>query len=105
MNQAATTNLPAIDPTVVVVLLLLLLAGIAYAWLVRRLRRRHPRHGYTAFLVVGGNLIVVGGYALLVGVQAALLLFCCMAAAGVPMVVEYVDDHLAATAPERRLDI
>jgi 4-amino-4-deoxy-L-arabinose transferase-like glycosyltransferase len=106
MNQQSTASIPAIDLIVVAVLLALLLIGIAYAWLVRRLRQRYPRHGYTAFLVVVGDLIVVGGYAVLAGMHAASLLLLCMAAAGLPMVVEYVEDHLASTAAtERRLDI
>lgn len=100
-----TLNIPSIDPFVVIVLLLLLVAGVGYACLVRYLRRRNRQHGYTAWLVVVGDLIVTAGFAMVAGVDAAVLLVLCLTAAGVPMIVEYVDDHLRAQESERRLDI
>jgi hypothetical protein len=110
MVSLSTANSPFVYAGVAVVLLALLLVGIGYAWLVRRLRRRARNHGYTAFLVVVGNLLVAVGYAVLAGLEAAVLLVLCMAAAGAPMVVEYIDDHLAGLPPagaesERRLDL
>ena len=83
----------------------LLLAGIGYAVLVRYLRRRSPNHGYTAFLVVGGVLIVAGGFALVSGLQAAVVLVLCMGAAGVPMIAESMDNHLRNEDKQRRLDL
>ena len=100
-----TLNIPSIDPFVVIVMLVLLLAGSAYACLVRYLRRRNRQHGYTAWLVVVGDLIVTAGFAMVAGVDAAVLLFLCLTAAGVPMIVEYIDDHLRQQESERRLDI
>ncbi len=110
MDSLSTVHSPSAYTGVALVLLALLLVGIGYAWLVRRLRRRARNHGYTAFLVVVGNLLVAVGYAVLAGLEAAVLLLLCMAAAGAPMVVEYIDDHLAGLAPagaeqERRLDL
>ena len=90
---------------VVIVLLTLVLAGIGYAWLVRKLRRRNPHHGYTAWLVVVGNVIIVAGFAVLVGINLAVLLVLCMAAAGIPMVVEYIDDHLRSEEQKGGLDL
>jgi len=87
------------------VLFLLLIVGIGYAWLVRKLRQRNPDHGYTAFLVVAGNLIVATGFAFVAGVQMAVVLVVCMGAAGVPMIVEYVDDHLRNEEKKGGLDI
>ena len=83
----------------------LLLVGIAYAALVRYLRRRNPNHGYTAFLVVGGNLIVAGGFALVTGLQAAVLLILCMGAAGTPMIIESMDNHLRDEEKKGGLDL
>ena len=100
-----TLNIPSIDPFVVIVLLFLLLAGSGYACLVRYLRRRNRQHGYTAWLVVVGDLIVTAGFAMVAGVDAAVLLFLCLTAAGAPMIVEYIDDHLRQQESERRLDI
>lgn len=79
--------------TIAIVLLLLLLFGIAYAAAVRALRHRDPEHGYAPWLVVAGNGAVVAAFTVLAGIQAGLLLLLCMAAAGVPMIVEFVDDH------------
>lgn len=87
------------------VLVALLILGIGYAWLVRRLRRRNPSHGYTAFLVVAGDLLVATGFAFVAGAQMAVLLVLCMGAAGVPMIVEYVDDHLRDEEKKGGLDI
>ena len=86
-------------------LLLLFIVGVGYAWLVRRLRHRSPQHGYTAWLVVVGDLIVVAGYAVLAGIDAAVLLVLCLAAAGIPMIVEYIDDHLRTEEKKGRLDL
>jgi hypothetical protein len=105
LTMIQTLNIPSIDPFVVIVLLLLLLAGAGYAWLVRCLRRRNRQHGYTAWLVVVGDLIVTAGFALVAGIDAAVLLVLCLTAAGVPMIIEYIDDHLREQESERRLDI
>lgn len=105
LTMLQTTNQPSIDLVVVTVLLVLFIIGAGYAWLVRRLRHRSPQHGYTAWLVVVGDLIVVAGYAVLAGIEAAVLLVLCLAAAGIPMIVEYIDDHLRTEEGQKRLDI
>lgn len=105
-SQSTTYQLP-IDPnSTIIVLVLLFVAGIAYALFVRRLRRRSRNHGYTAFLVVGGDLLIAVGFGFLAGPHAAGVLLACMAAAGIPMVVEYVDDHLShSSAHESGLEL
>lgn len=71
----------------------MLLFGICYAAVVRHVRKRDPNHGQTAWFVVVGVGVVVAAYGLLAGIDAALTLLGLFAAAGVPMVVEYVDSH------------
>jgi len=106
MNVQTTGYQLTINLLVVIVLLMLFVAGIGYAWLVRKLRQRKPDHGYTAALVVVGDLIVAVGYGLLVGLDLALLLVLCLAAAGLPMVVEYTEFYLAqGTTTKGGLDL
>lgn len=105
LTMIQPANQPSIDLVAVIVLLLLFIVGVGYAWLVRRLRHRSPQHGYTAWLVVVGDLIVVAGYAVLAGIDAAVLLVLCLAAAGIPMIVEYIDDHLRTEEKKGRLDL
>lgn len=103
--DAESTQYFANTSNLIHVLLGLLFAGFAYAWLVRYLRRRNPNHGYTAFLVVGGNLIVAIGFALVSGIGAAVVLLACMGAAGVPMIVESMDNHLRNEEKKGGLDL
>lgn len=98
MDALSTANQPPIAAT----LLSLLIFGVAYAATVRYVRRRRPDHGYTAFFVIGGNFAIVVAYAAIAGLEAAALLFLCMAAAGAPMVVEYVSDWLST---DNRLEL
>jgi peptidoglycan/LPS O-acetylase OafA/YrhL len=93
-SQSTTYQLSINTNATLIVLVALFVAGIAYALIVRRLRRRNRNHGYTAFLVVGGDLLIAIGFGFLAGAHAAGVLLACMAAAGIPMIVEYVDDHL-----------
>jgi hypothetical protein len=97
MAELSTVNQPLITHHITV-LAGLFFFGVSYAAIVRTVRRRNPNHGFTAFWVVGGNLVIVVAFGLLAGVQAAALLFFCMAAAGLPMLVEYIDHWLTATA-------
>ncbi len=99
--QSSTYQLPIEPGATIAILVGLFIAGILYAVFVRRLRRREPNHGYTAFLVVGGDLLVVAGFYFLAGAHAAFVLLLCMASAGIPMVIEYVDDHLNHRREER----
>ena len=94
MEAQSTGYQLSINLIVVIVLLSLFLFGLGYAWLVRWLRSRKANHGYTAILVVVGNLIVAVGFGVLVGINLAALLLLCMAAAGFPMVVEYTQWYL-----------
>ncbi len=95
MEAQSTGYQLSINLIVVIVLLFLFLFGLGYAWLVRKLRSRKADHGYTAVLVVGGNLIVTVGFGVLVGINLAALLLLCLAAAGLPMVVEYTEWYLS----------
>lgn len=79
----------------IIATLALLIFGIAYAVVVRTLRRRNPQHGYTPWLVVIGVGAVVAVYTLLAGLEAGVALFLLFAAAGLPMVAEFMDDHTA----------
>lgn len=105
MNHETTGYQLTINLLVVIVLLALFVAGIGYAWLVRKLRQRKPDHGYTAALVVVGDLIVAVGYAALVGLDLGLLLVLCLAAAGLPMVVEYTEFYLRTEETKGGLDL
>jgi uncharacterized membrane protein len=95
MDSQSTGYQLTIDLIVVIVLLALLLFGIGYAWLVHKLREKMPDHGYTAALVVVGNLVVIVFFSVLVGLDLGALLFICMAAAGIPMVIEYTAWYLS----------
>lgn len=76
-------------PLSIFVLAALGLFGVIYAGAVRYIRKRHPDHGYTAFLVMVGNGAIVIAFAVAQGAEAAIFLLYCMVAAGVPMVLEY----------------
>ena len=89
-----------LQSTAYIVLLCLVLFGLAYAWAVRKLRKRKRNHGYTAWLVVVGNAAVGVGFGFIVGLEAAVILLLCNAAAGIPMIVEYIDDHLRHDAED-----
>lgn len=105
-SSAFNQNPPYWTAWTAVILLVLLLFGIAYALIVRRLRRRSPDHGHTAWLVVVGDAAIVLAFGLLAGVDSAILLIACMTAAGLPMVVEYLDDQLPAAGLQRtKLDL
>lgn len=93
------------DPeTIVIVALSLVLAASGYAYLVRKLRRRNPDHGQTAWLVVVGVAMVVVGYAFVAGIEHAAIVAGLFAAAGIPMIVEYVDDHTDLISRRRMAD-
>lgn len=78
----------------IIAALALTLFGIVYAAAVRRLRRRtNGRHGQTAWLVVAGVGVVVGTFSALTDAETARLLILLFACAGVPMILEYIDDH------------
>lgn len=78
----------------IIAALCLSLFGILYASFVRRLRRRtNGRHGQTAWLVAFGVAVVVAVFSALTDAETAQLLILLFAAAGLPMIVEYIDDH------------
>ena len=105
MNPETTGYQLTINLLVAIVLLSLFVIGIGYAFFVRWLRSRKPNHGYTAALVVVGDVIVAVGFGLLVGLDLAVLLVLCLAAAGIPMVIEYTDFYLGSDEKGRRLDL
>jgi len=80
-----------IVPTVI----LLNIFGWIYAFVVvRNMRRRDHDHGQTAWLVVVGVGVVVVAYTYITTIEQGILLLALFAAAGIPMIVEYVDDHI-----------
>ena len=72
---------------------LLLVFGLAYAALVRHLRRRDPDHGYTPWLVVVGDAAIVVGFTTVTNLALGALLLTLMASAGMPMIWEYIDSR------------
>lgn len=88
----------------VTTLSILFVFGVLYAVFVRWLRTRYGEHGYTAFLVVGGNAAITAGFGILAGAEMAVLLLFCMAAAGIPMIVEYGHWHLQSEAERKARD-
>ncbi len=105
MNAESTSYQLSINLIVVIVLLALLLFGIGYSWIVHTLRRQRPDHGYTAVLVVIGNLAVAAGFSILVGINLTVLLILCMGAAGLPMIVEYTLFYVRKDDGKGGLDI
>ena len=55
--------------------------------------------------MVGGNLVIALAYGVRAGLDAGILLLACMAAAGLPMIVEYGADHLNRQESGKRLDL
>lgn len=100
------------NPITYLWLIILAISTTIYAYgFVRRLRRRRANHGQTAFLVIVGNSIVAGFYFIIlataIGYTAALpnlaVLLICNIVAGLPMIVEYIDDHTNAANTADRL--
>lgn len=109
MLTAALTN-----PAVWLVLVILAFACILYAWrIVRPMRHGDPQHGQTAWLVVVGVSLTGFAYAVilalvsgvLVSLEHAALLLLAFVAAGAPMIIEYVQDHLDHSQRQRARDI
>lgn len=91
------------NPITWLVLALLHAACWAYAYgIVRRMRRSDPNHGQTAWLVVIGNSAIGATLFAIAWITIGLtnaiglliLLLLANLAAGVPMIVEYVGDHI-----------
>lgn len=102
------------NPTIWLILVLLAVACIYYAWkIVRPLRYRNPAHGQTAWLVVIGVAVTVVAYTLIVtavsnittSLEHTALLLTTFAVSGLPMIVEYIDDHLRRNEEERSRNI
>lgn len=89
-------------PLSILILAALVLFGVIYAAAVRYIRRRHPDHGYTAFLVMIGNGVIVAAFAIVQGADAAIYLLYCMVAAGAPMIVEYTA-HILERSESRHM--
>lgn len=66
---------------------LLFLFGFGYNELVAWMERQGYDRGYTALLVVGGVLVTLLGVAVLIGFEAAMVVFGCFVASGLPMIV------------------
>lgn len=103
-----------VNPAIWLVLVILAVAAIYYAWrIVRPLRHRNPAHGQTAWLVVVGVGVTIVAYTWIVAVSNSLmaslehaaLLLAAFAASGLPMIIEYVDDHIRRNEEERSRNI
>jgi cobalamin biosynthesis protein CobD/CbiB len=103
-----------VNPAIWLVLVILAVAAIYYAWrIVRPLRHRNPAHGQTAWLVVVGVAVTVVAYTFIVAASSnivtslehAVLLLSAFAVSGLPMIVEYIDDHLRRDEEERSRSI
>lgn len=98
------------NPLTYLILLALAVAAAAYAWgYVRPLRRRDSQHGQTALLVVMGDALVGLAAVLIVAANGpvdalalAAILTACLIAGGLPMIVEYVDDHTSQRQTQRQ---
>lgn len=83
------------------ILTLLALFGFGYNWLVARIERQDPEHGYTAILVVAGCAITVLATVPLIGWRQAAIVFAAFAASGLVMVLGSMKRHLDRTARDR----
>lgn len=93
------------DPqTTAIVALALFIVASFYAAGIRKLRHRDRDHGQTAWLVVAGVAMVISGYAIVAGIEQAAVLLMLFIAAGIPMIVEYVDDHTSLISRRRMAD-
>lgn len=101
------------NPITYLILLGLAVACTAYAWLyVRRTRRKSPHHGQTALFVVIGSAIVgiaytiglAASYGIPAAIAPAIFLLLCYIAAGIPMIVEYIDDHTDSAGRQQTID-
>lgn len=98
------------NPLTYLILLALAVAASAYGWgYVRPLRRRDAQHGQTALLVVMGDGLVALAAILIVAANGpvdalalAAILTASLIAGGLPMIVEYVDDHTQQRQAQRQ---
>lgn len=91
------------DMTVIfTALLALLVFSVAYAALVRIIRRRDPNHAHTATLVVFGVAAVVTAFAIATDLALGALLALFFGVAGLPMIWEFVDYKLTEAERARR---
>lgn len=95
------------NPTTYIILIILAVACALYAWrYVRATRRRNRNHGQTALFVVIGSAAVgiaytialAATYGIAAAITPAVLLLLCYIAAGIPMIIEYIDDHIGDAA-------
>ena len=80
-------------PTTIIASLVLFIFGVVYAVIVRHLRSRDYDHGQTPLLVVVGVGVVIGVFGLITEAEMAILLLLLFAAAGMPLIAEYVDNY------------
>jgi hypothetical protein len=75
-------------------LIILLIFGAAYNWLVARIERAVPDHGYTAIWVIGGVLITVLATVPVIGWDSAIYVLLAFAASGLLMTLGSIQRHL-----------
>lgn len=80
----------------------LLVFGVAYNAVVAYLERKDKERGYTAFLVVFGNLVTVLAMIPLIGLTPALLILFGFACSGLPMTIGSMWRHTEARLRERQ---
>jgi len=90
--------------TIIIIALVLDLFGWGYAAIVRHLRRRDANHGQTAWFVALGVAVVGIGYAVVAGIEQAAIMMLLFAAAGIPMIAEYIDAHTDWLARRRQAE-
>lgn len=96
------------NPTTYLILMALHAAAWLYAYRgVRAIRSKNPRHGHTALFVVIGDGAVALAAVLVVAANGpvdwlnlAAILVAALAAAGLPMIWEYIEDHTALSQAE-----
>jgi hypothetical protein len=99
------------NPSTYLILIVLGVGCALYAYgYVRTTRRRNPNHGQTALFVAIGSAAVgiaytialAATYGIAAAIAPAFLLLLCYIAAGLPMIVEYIDDHTGEAAERNR---
>lgn len=81
--------------TELIVLAMLAVFGLIYNLIVEYVQEQLPeRHGITAWLVVGGVLVVLGGLFILTDLETFLIALLCFVCAGTPMIAGSMGRYL-----------
>lgn len=101
---------PFTSPATYIILLILAITCTAYAFgYVRPTREKDPDHGQTALFVILGDAAVTLAAVLIVAftgpvdwLQLLAVLLACLAAGGLPMILEYTGHHTTQRQAARR---